>query len=102
MKLVLKLAILSTLTLCTPAAAQYPLGCNDRLTIIERLNERYNESLVGIGIATGPQVMEILSSPNGETWTILSTGTDGISCLVMTGSDFEFHEPVELPKKPQL
>ena len=40
------------------------------------------------GLVDENAMMEIFVSPSG-TWTILATGTDGVSCVLAVGEGFE-------------
>lgn len=39
-----------------------------------------------VGIVNDTLLLEILSSPEGETWAIILTGADGNSCLMLSGT----------------
>ncbi len=66
-----------------PAAAQ-PL-CFDRTTVIDRLSRDYAERPVAMGITQADSVLEILVSKNGRSWTVIVTGTTGLTCLIAAG-----------------
>jgi hypothetical protein len=53
--------------------------------IVEVLNTRYAEEPVSRGLASGGQLIEIFSSPDGATWSVLLTAPDGTSCLMAEG-----------------
>ena len=53
--------------------------------IIEELKTRYAEKPVSRGLASGGQMVEVFSSPEGDTWTLLLTAPDGISCMMAEG-----------------
>lgn len=64
------------------AAAQ--MRCADRAKIVEWLEGHFEETLHGIGLIGGHTVIELHVSARG-TWTVLSTGVTGRSCMVSAG-----------------
>lgn len=63
--------------------------CGDRIKVIDSLREKYSEEPVAIGVAFNGGVVEVLSSPDGETWTIMLTYPSGPSCIVATGETWQ-------------
>ena len=69
-----------------PAAAQ---GCAPRDHIVEKLENRYSESLVGAGLQGRAQAMlEVWSNPESGSFTVLLTSPEGTSCIISHGSDY--------------
>ena len=69
----------------TSAAAQaMPQLCGERSKIIGNLAEKYEESQIAVGVMNG-DLVEVLSSSDGETWTIIVSVPDGVSCLLAMG-----------------
>ncbi len=66
-----------------PAAAQ--TACTTRSEIGERLACDYAETPVAAGLASSGAVIEVFTSGDGSTWTIVVTRPEGTSCLVATG-----------------
>ncbi len=70
------------------AAASAPAGatgpCYPRDAIHARLAERYGERPVGVGVTAG-QLVELLTRPDGASWTILVIRPDGLACPVAAG-----------------
>lgn len=62
--------------------------CGERTKIIAELDQQYSEAPMAVGQVDDQAVIEILVSERGS-WTILATGTDGISCIVSAGESFE-------------
>lgn len=78
------LVILCTSVLvCFHAQAQ--MACAERSDILSRLDGQYSEVPVAMGLANNGGVIEVLSSPDGNTWTIIVTDTHGMSCLLAAG-----------------
>lgn len=68
----------------SPAAATEP-QCNTRDQVIKQLREKYGEAPVGLGVTHNGGLVEILSTENGESWSIVVTSPQGMSCLVAAG-----------------
>ena len=71
--------------LAQPANAQMQLTCLDREMLIQRLETRYNESLNGAGLQGPTIILEIWSSKESGSFTILVTKPNGKSCIVASG-----------------
>jgi hypothetical protein len=61
---------------------------------------KYKEAPVASGISSNGALIEVLSTEEGDTWTILLTAPNGTSCVVDTGQawqpkphEFELAEP---------
>ena len=63
--------------------------CNKRGEVMKNLTANYNEAPVALGMASNGGVLEVLSSKDGATWTVLLTTPDGNSCLVAMGNSWE-------------
>lgn len=50
-----------------------------------------------MGITNNGGVMEILTSKDGETWTLLITMPNGMACMMATGEDW-----INMTKPPGL
>ena len=75
-----------------PADAQS--RCAPRSNIVVNLESRYAEHLAGVGVAGGGTVIvELFVSATGS-WTLISTSTSGVSCLVAAGENWESVPPV--------
>jgi len=65
-----------------PAQAQ---SCAERNAIIDGIKEKYGETPVAVGVTNGGGLVEVLASKDGETWTIIITTPQGMSCPVAAG-----------------
>ncbi|MDZ4094640.1 MAG: hypothetical protein U1D35_06985 [Paracoccaceae bacterium] len=65
--------------------------CTARQVLVDQLAGKHAEQLSGLGYQTGSQVMEVWSSYETGTWTLLVTRADGVSCVVATGTDWTQH-----------
>jgi len=66
-----------------PAVALGP--CEQRENLVAALAERYREAPVALGVTNGGSLVEVLTGKTSETWTIIVTSPQGISCLVFSG-----------------
>lgn len=70
-----------------PAAGQTAprKACTTRSEVAERLAGDYAEAPVAVGLASSGAVVEVFTSTDGSTWTIIVTRPEGTSCLVAAG-----------------
>ena len=73
--------------LAPPAYAQNA-QCMPRDTLIETLQSRFGETLTGGGLQSESQLLELWSSQNTGSFTMLLTQPNGISCVVATGKNW--------------
>jgi len=67
--------------------------CGDRAKVLTSLAAKYSESPVAVGVTASGGLIEVLSSPDGRTWTILYSTPDGRSCLVASGESWQEIKP---------
>jgi hypothetical protein len=73
-----------TLSLFSATVSAGP-PCDARSKLIEQLAEKYKETSVAMGLASNGKLLEVLTNATGDTWTIIVTSPEGLSCLVATG-----------------
>ncbi len=66
----------------TPAQAQQ---CDQRARVIGHLAQKYQETPVAIGVTAAGGMVEVLTTGDGGTWTIILSNPNGTSCLVAAG-----------------
>ena len=66
-----------------PAAAQ--AVCTTRSEVAKQLAGDHSEAPVAAGLAASGEVIEVFTSGDGATWTIILTRPGGKSCLVAAG-----------------
>ncbi len=89
--------LLGAVAQAPPAHAQMQLTCLDREMLIQRLVTRYNESLNGAGMQGPKIILEIWSSEDSGSFTILVTKPDGQSCIVASGLNWQtFDTPAKV------
>jgi hypothetical protein len=63
--------------------------CAPRPELLKQLSSRFKEAPVALGLAKNGSVIEVLTSEDGETWTIMVSQPNGPSCLVAVGEGWE-------------
>ncbi len=66
--------------------------CDERSKVVANLKRTYSEIPVSMGLGSNGALIEILVSPAG-TFTIIRTSTEGWSCVIAAGGDWENHRP---------
>ncbi|WP_282609430.1 hypothetical protein [Pelagibius sp. Alg239-R121] len=95
----LSLAIATTIA-ATPALAQSQ--CDSRDKILATLAKKYSEAPVAVGLTSKGGLVEVLSTGDGNTWTIIMSTPDGKSCLVAAGEGWREKEAVALNADPEV
>ncbi len=97
-------AILGAILISNPAAAQQSgtlLGkqtCMPRDAALGMLTKQFKERPIAIGVTTQGGLIELLTSNDGLTWTILLSTPQGVSCLVAEGEGWRALAPTEGPE----
>jgi len=77
------------LTLLLVGLSSQALGqaraCFDRAKLLERLDVQYQETPIARGLTQTSGVLEVLSTADGSTWSLVVTYPSGVSCLVASG-----------------
>ena len=85
----LKLISISAIAaLCTFTAASAQNACLERGALIKHLEDKFDESPVSAGIAANGSVLEVFTSPDGLTWTIVLTAPNGQTCVMASGESW--------------
>lgn len=63
--------------------------CAERNAVVERLAERYGETLQSMGMHANNGLLEVYASDATGTWTILVTTPDGTACMIAAGEMWE-------------
>ena len=81
------LALVPVLTLSSfEAAAQS--ACSPRGDVIGHLAKKYGETPVATGVTNKGGLVEVLTTGDGTTWTIIVSRPNGTSCMVAAGEDW--------------
>lgn len=71
------------------SASTQQLLCNKRSEVMKNLSANYKEAPTALGMASSGGVLEVMTSKDGQTWTVLLTKPDGTSCMVAMGNSWE-------------
>jgi predicted methyltransferase len=92
-------ATAAALLAATPAAnAEETRACAERSRVVAKLEQKFGETLRSLGLHRDDAVVEVYSSDETGTWTILMTRPDGMSCLLAAGQRWE--QDIHPLKKP--
>jgi len=78
------------------ASSAHAMNCAMRDNVVERLSSVYAEQLTAGGLQTGrssQNMVEVWSSPETGTFTVMLTNASGVSCIVASGTNW-FHDAV--------
>lgn len=82
------------------APPAFASACALREGVIDRLQEKYSEQLTAGGFQIGrvsQTFVEVWSSPETGTFTVMLTNPQGVSCIVATGTDWFHAKPEPKP-----
>lgn len=76
-----------------PSPEVTAVPCGPRDDVLKAL-EQIGEQPVGVGLAgsNGKAVIELTVAPDGS-WSVLVSDTDGKTCLVLAGQEWDFAKP---------
>ncbi len=74
-------------------------SCVSRDVILNHLARNYDEAPVAIGVTNGNTVIELLTTSNGATWTLIVSHPNGISCPLASGENWR---PLEKAIEPTI
>ena len=83
------LAVAATVAVGATAApsanAQTRVPCAAHSDLVKQLDGRFDEKPVARGLANNGTVMEVFSTRDGGSWTMVVTMPNGTSCVVAAG-----------------
>lgn len=86
----IRAAVMVGLALATPTAeAEGRQACAARELVVQRLADKYGETLTSMGLHQDNGLVEIYASDATGTWTILLSKPDGQACLLAAGRMWE-------------
>ncbi len=65
------------------AVAQVPCGQRDK--VVESFAVNFKEAPIATGVSSNGRLIEVLSTQDGDTWTLIITSPDGNSCMIASG-----------------
>lgn len=78
----------AALAAAAPAAAEESRQCRERTEVLQHLGAKYKEAPVAVGVTSTGGLIEVLSSGEEGTWTIIVTAPSGLSCLMAAGESW--------------
>lgn len=63
--------------------------CEQRRTVLSYLSSEYSEKPIAMGVAENGGLIEVLTSRDGNTFTIIVTSPSGETCMVAAGADWQ-------------
>ena len=73
--------------------------CFERGALIKHLDGKFDEAPVAAGLAANGSVLEVFTSPDGVTWTIVLTQPNGATCVMASGESWM---GIPVPKKGKV
>jgi hypothetical protein len=77
----------------TPLTAQVNQGvrmpCHNAAEIAKQLSSKYEEAPVAFGLQSNGNLLQVYASAQKDTWTVVSTTPNGMSCIVAAGKKWE-------------
>ncbi len=95
------LALTGALATMSSESAAQQVPCNQRDSVLGHLAQKYQEVPVAIGVTNRGGLVEVLSTGDGKTWTIIISSPDGQACMVAAGEGWRALTPAEPPDGPQ-
>lgn len=93
-------AFLAALVLLPSAAQAQQPACMTWPQMMKHLAMKYKEIVVGGGQIDAQSVVTMFASPNGDTFTIVRTSRDGMSCMITGGKDWDLGKFPEKQGEP--
>jgi len=72
--------------------------CDQRDHVAQQLSDRYMEQLTAGGLQSATAILEIWTSPESGSWTMLVTRPSGISCIVSSGTAWHVKKIIAEPQ----
>ena len=85
--------LLTSAASATPSVVGIPVPCHDYREIRRQLADRYGEAPVSFGMRTNGEALQVFASPQGGTWTIVSTQPGGLACILAAGKGWDTPPP---------
>src|SRR3546814_11647898 len=76
------LALSAGFALVSTSAATAQPQCDQRDSVLQVLQQKYKEQPVALGVTHNGGLVEVLTTGNGNTWSIIVTTPQGLSCRV--------------------
>jgi hypothetical protein len=67
--------------------------CSDYREVARQLAAGYGEAPVALGLRSNSDLLQVFASPEGGSWTIVSTTPQGLACVLAAGRRWEGPPP---------
>ena len=71
------------------APSNQRVPCHNAIEIARQLSSKYDEAPVAFGLQSNGNLLQVYSSSEKDTWTVVSTTPTGVSCIVAAGKRWE-------------
>jgi hypothetical protein len=88
--------VMLALLLGAKAAGAQEASCSSHGEITKQLEQRYAEAPVSLGLSSSGRLVQVFSTEDGATWTMVLTRPDGLSCVVASGKYWQTATPRKL------
>lgn len=65
------------------------MPCHKASEVARQLNDKYGEVPVAFGMQSNGNLLQVYYSEADDTWTVVTTTPDGMSCIVASGEHWE-------------
>ena len=65
------------------------IPCFSYAEVVRQLKGTYAEAPVSLGLQSNGNLLQVFSSAESGSWTILSTSPDGKACVLAAGNNWE-------------
>jgi hypothetical protein len=90
----LLLIVFSLLVTFGHTAEAHRLQCGDRESIFTQLEEKHGEVPIAAGVGGNGTLVQLFTTADGGTWSIIMTSPNGKSCLVASGEGWREMETI--------
>ena len=85
-----KLLLIIVALVWSAAAAFASNKCAQLSTVMEHLYDEYGETLQSMALTQdGQAAVQTYANPRTGTWTFVATNTEGLTCIVSSGTEWE-------------
>jgi hypothetical protein len=82
-------ALLATAFAFVSTSASAQSLCSPRDKVVTQLSSKYSEAPIAVGVTNNGKLVEVLTSGDGNTWTIIMTSPQGMSCVMAVGEAWQ-------------
>jgi phage/plasmid primase-like uncharacterized protein len=84
-RIIYSMMLFAVAALFVSSVAMAQVQCGQRDKIVEWLAEKHKEAPIAAAVSSEGSLIEVLSTHDGDTWTLIVTSPDGNSCLIASG-----------------